>query len=216
MDAKGKLGELRRQIDAIDERLAPLFAERMEVSRRVAEVKGQNNMAVVDEPREQQVVDHAAALVPEDMRGETALLMRALLALSRERQRGLLFGGEEPLLPPPAEPRRGDVACAYQGVPGAWSEQALMKLFPDARREAMEFFEDVFVAVREGRADYGVVPIENSKTGAIGETYDLLRKYGCFVVGRTWVNIHHCHLAPGGVGLADVREVFSHPEGFKQ
>jgi chorismate mutase/prephenate dehydratase len=216
MDAKSKLDALRRRIDGIDDRLAPLFAERMEISRKVAEVKGANNMAVVDEVREQRVVDHAAALVPEGLRGEMSLLMRSLLALSRERQRGLLFGGEEPLLPPPREPRRDSLTCAYQGVPGAWSEQALIKLFPDAKREAMEFFEDVFVAVREGRADYGAVPIENSKTGAIGETYDLLRKYGCFVVGRAWMDIRQCLLAPEGVGLADVREVFSHPEGFKQ
>jgi chorismate mutase/prephenate dehydratase len=43
-----------------------------------------------------------------------------------------------------------------------------------------------------------------------------LRKYGCFIVGRTWVEIKHCLLAPAGAKLEDVREVISHPEGFKQ
>jgi chorismate mutase/prephenate dehydratase len=79
-----------------------------------------------------------------------------------------------------------------------------------------EFFEDVFLSVKEKRARYGVVPIENSQSGAIGETYDLLRKYGCFIVGRTWIDIHQCLLAPPGVALSDVREVLSHPEGFRQ
>jgi chorismate mutase/prephenate dehydratase len=80
----------------------------------------------------------------------------------------------------------------------------------------VEFFEDVFLAVKENRADYGVVAIENSQTGAIGETYDLLRKYGCFIVGRTWIDIKQCLLAPTGTSLHDIREVLSHPEGFKQ
>jgi chorismate mutase/prephenate dehydratase len=91
-----------------------------------------------------------------------------------------------------------------------------MKLFPEADRLSVEFFEDVFTAVKEKRADYGIVPIENSKTGAIGETYDLLRKFGCFIVDRTWIDIHQCLIAPEGTGLSDVREIFSHPEGFKQ
>jgi chorismate mutase/prephenate dehydratase len=142
--------------------------------------------------------------------------MRSILALSRERQRGVLFQNELPLLPPPRAAQRDDILCVYQGVPGAWSEQALMKLFPDATRQNVESFEDVFLAVKEKRARYGVVPIENSQTGAIGETYDLLRKYGCFIVSRTWVDIHHCLLAPKGTVLSDIREVYSHPEGFKQ
>jgi chorismate mutase/prephenate dehydratase len=111
---------------------------------------------------------------------------------------------------------RQDVVCAFQGTRGAWSEQALIKLFPNATRIPVEFFEDVFIAVKEKRANYGVIAIENSQTGAIGETYDLLRKYGCFIVGRTWTDIHHCLLAPAGTAINDVREVFSHPEGFKQ
>jgi chorismate mutase/prephenate dehydratase len=92
----------------------------------------------------------------------------------------------------------------------------LISLYPEAEKLAVSYFEDVFIAVREKRADYGIVPIENSTTGAIGETYDLLRKYGCFIVGRIWIEARQCLLAVPGTGLSDIREVFSHPEGFKQ
>ena len=79
-----------------------------------------------------------------------------------------------------------------------------------------ETFEDVFIAVKDKKTTYGVVPIENSQTGGIGEVHDLLRKYGCYIVGQTWVAVEHCLMAAPGTGLDDVREVFSHPEGFKQ
>ena len=216
MNSKERLKALRERIDNIDQRLLPLFKERMAASLEVAEVKMESNMPIQDEQREQEVVDRAVSLVNVELKGEATLLMRSILALSREHQRGKMFSGEVAMLPPAREPIRSNVTCAFQGVPGAWSEQALMKLFPEASRLPVEFFEDVFLAVKEKRVDYGVVAIENSQTGAIGETYDLLRKYGCFIVGRTWIDIRQCLLAPKGTTLSTLREVLSHPEGLKQ
>jgi chorismate mutase/prephenate dehydratase len=218
MDKNAQLNALRERIDEIDRQLVPLFKQRMDISLAAAEAKMAGNLPILDAEREQAVVDRAVALADENLRGEVTLLMRAIMALSRECQRHSLFRAELPLLPPPRKPlyRDKNIACAFQGVPGAWSEQALIKLFPDAERRAVEFFEDVFIAVKEKRADYGVAAIENSQTGAIGETYDLLRKYGCFIVGRTWMDIQQCLLAPPGTGLSDIREVLSHPEGFRQ
>ena len=216
MGTKEKLEELRERIDDIDGRLIPLFEERMDISLQAAKVKIGENMPIQDAAREQAVVDHAVSLAGAGLRGEVLLLMRTLIALSREYQRNKTRRSEMPLLPPPRKPILENAACTFQGVPGAWSEQALMKLFPNARRQSVEFFEDIFLSVKEKRSNYGVVAIENSQTGAIGETYDLLRKYGCFIVGRTWIDIHQCLLAPPGTVLSDVREVLSHPEGFKQ
>lgn len=216
MGWKEQLSDLRGRIDKIDEGLVGLFQQRMEVANQVAEIKGDNNLAILDQDREQEVVDRAAGLAGPALRGETALLYRTILGLSRERQRGVLFRQDLPLLPPPREPERVGIVCAYQGIPGAWGEQAAIQLFPRAERVNVEYFEDVFLAVKNGEARYGVVPIENSRTGAIGETYDLLRKYGCYIIGRTWVEIRQCLMAPEGVGLSDIREVLSHPEGFKQ
>lgn len=216
MENKELLGGLRVQIDEIDKKLIPLFTERMDIAAKVAEIKAENNLSILDESREREVSERAAALTSESLRGEATMLMRSIMSLSRGYQQRLLFRGGAPLLPPAREPAGEDTVCAYQGVPGAWSEQALMKLFPGAQRIAVEFFEDVFLAVKEKKARYGVIPIENSKTGAIGETYDLLRKYGCYIVGRTWIDIAQCLLAPEGTSLSDVREIFSHPEGFRQ
>ncbi len=213
---KAKLSTLRFHIDGVDAALMPLFKKRMEYVREVAQLKADNNLAIKDEAREEAVVANAQQAAGEELRAEAALFMRSLMSLSRMYQHRLLFASGAPLLPPPTPPARGSVTCAYQGVPGAWGEAAAAGLFPGASLTACGQFEDVFLAVKQKTARYGVVPIENSKTGAIGETYDLLRKYGCYIVRRTWVPIRQCLVGVPGAALADVREVHSHPEGFKQ
>jgi chorismate mutase/prephenate dehydratase len=216
MTGKEQLNALRGRIDEVDRQLIPLFKERMDISLEVAGVKMGSNMPIRDELREQQVVDRAVALANGELKSEITLMMRSIFALSREHQRSKMRHGEIPMLPPARDPARGNIVCAFQGVSGVWSEQAVIKLFPDAARLPVNLLEDAFLAVKEKRAAYGVVPIENTQTGAIGETYDLLRKYGCFIVGRTGIDIRQCLLAPAGTTLASVREVLSHPEDFKQ
>lgn len=213
---KEQMKELREEIDGIDAQLVPLFMKRMETAKKVAGLKCQNNLAVKDAAREQEIVDKALSGAEKGLQAETALLMRTIMALSSEYQHRLLFSSKTPLLPP-AQPRAtGNITCAYQGVPGAWGEQAAVQLFPNAEKVSNAYFEDVFLAVKNKAAHYGVVPIENSKTGAIGETYDLLRKYGCYIVGRTWLSIRQCLVGIPGTKTEDIREVLSHPEGLKQ
>ncbi|MDR2157014.1 MAG: chorismate mutase [Clostridiales Family XIII bacterium] len=214
MDAE--LKQYRDNIDEVDREIVRLFERRMHLAKEVGDYKREHNMSILDSTREQAIAERAADAVSGGLKGEVTLLMRALMALAREYQRSSQFGKEEPFLPPPATPKREGVHCVYQGAPGAWSEQAARKLFPGAELSAAAFFEDVFEAVKKERADYGVVAIENSQSGAIGETYDLLRKYGCYVVGRTWIDIKHCLIAKPGAALTGIREVYSHPEGFRQ
>ncbi|MDR1066018.1 MAG: chorismate mutase [Clostridiales bacterium] len=216
MEANEKLGPLRDRIDKIDDSLLSLIKKRNSAVEEVAAVKRDYNIPIFDADREWEIIDRVSSRVEDDMKADVSLLIRTIFALSKIRQRRALFTNEPPLLPPPRARKKDDVTCAFQGLPGAWSEHALAKLFPAAKRISGEYFEDIFIAVKNGTADYGVVAIENSQTGAIGETYDLLRKYGCFVVGRAWVEIKHCLMAPKGVKMSDIREVISHPEGFKQ
>jgi chorismate mutase/prephenate dehydratase len=215
MTGKEQLEVLRKQINEIDGKLIALFQERMYIAKETGEIKGMNNLAITDEAREQQVVNQAVALAGDDLKGEASMFMRSVIAISKEQQRKSLFPTDAPSLPPPRKPIRDHVVCAYRGIPGGWSEEALIKLFPEAGRLQTDLNEDVFLAVKDNRAHYGIAAIENSKTGAIGETYDLLRKYGCFIVGRTVINIQDCLLAREGVELSDIREVYSHPYGFR-
>lgn len=212
-----KLTAIRKEIDAVDSEILKLFARRMDLSDDIAVVKSENNISLMDTDREESIVKSAAEAVDSSYKGEAMTFMRSLIGLSKSRQRKKLFGkADEYYFPASRAPLQGDIGVAFQGVPGAWGEIACMQVFNNAKLIANENFEDVFVAVKDKQAAYGVVPIENSQTGGIGEVYDLLRKYGCYIVGQTWVHAQHCLMAVPGASIEDVREVFSHAEGFKQ
>lgn len=105
----------------------------------------------------------------------------------------------------------------YQGVAGAFSEQACQTFFSkDVDAIGYPEFEDVYVALNNGDIDYGVLPIENSSTGAINDNYDLIRKYGFYIVGETAVNVDQCLMGIQGTKLEDIQEVYSHPQGLAQ
>lgn len=217
MDSKQQISQVREDLDMIDGQMLDLFQKRMELIDKIAEIKRLGNIAITDEAREQIIVNSAVSMGKTELKGEIITFMRSLMGLSKLRQRKLLFDNtEEQLLPPPRTAPKENIAISYQGLPGAWGEQAAMQLFEGAKITGQESFEDVFSAVKNKKANYGVVPIENSRTGAIGEVYDLLRKYGCYIVGQTWVQVRHCLMAAPGTDIQDIREVFSHPEGFRQ
>ncbi|MDD3165757.1 MAG: prephenate dehydratase domain-containing protein, partial [Oscillospiraceae bacterium] len=77
-------------------------------------------------------------------------------------------------------------------------------------------FECVVSAVREGLGSYGVLPLENSSTGAISEVYDLLGKYGCYIVGEQTVHVEHALLGTQDATLDTICQVHSHEQGFFQ
>ena len=88
-----------------------------------------------------------------------------------------------------------------------------MKLFPDSEIDFYPDFSDVFEAVENGSADYGVLPIENSTAGDIRQTYDLLAKYNFYICKRTQIKINHCLAAKPG---ADIKTIYSHEQALKQ
>ncbi len=105
----------------------------------------------------------------------------------------------------------------FQGEPGAYSEMACRKVFgKDVNAVGLHGFQDTFLAMAEGRADYAVLPIENSSTGAIRQVYDLLESYSYFFVGETTVQIEHALLAVPGAKIENIKTVYSHEQGLFQ
>lgn len=105
---------------------------------------------------------------------------------------------------------------AYQGVPGAYSEMASRRLFPDCTTLPCETFDDVFAAVEKKKADCGVVPVENSLAGSIHQNYDLLVAHKLKIVGETYVRVQHALMALPGTKLSAIRAVRSHPQALAQ
>src|SRR2546428_195184 len=105
---------------------------------------------------------------------------------------------------------------AFQGEPGAYSEEALLLLHPGALSQPHREFRDVARAVREGRADLGILPIENSLVGSIATNFDLIAESGLAIVGEVVSAVHHCLLGVPGAGRAALRRVLSHPVALAQ
>ena len=205
-----ELQQLREEIDQIDRQMVELFRQRMAVTGQVGQYKLAHGLPVLDAARERQVLQDKARLVDGDLRPGVTTLFQTIMSISRRQQRDMTReGADNPGLPrfvqalsgvrtPVEHPR-----VVFQGVAGAYSEQACVNFFgEEVDATGLPQFEDAFVALKEGRADYAVLPIENSSTGAIRQIYDLLAQYDFFLVGeilhgdyKTLVNdqmLHSC------------------------
>ena len=106
---------------------------------------------------------------------------------------------------------------AYQGIRGAYSEAAIYRHY-GKKVEAIgcEMFDNVFDAVKKGKADYGLVPVENTIAGTIVENYDLLLKEDVFVVAEVFLKISHSLLSHKGNKLENIKKAYSHPHALHQ
>jgi prephenate dehydratase len=105
---------------------------------------------------------------------------------------------------------------AYQGEPGAFSEAAARQLDAAADPLPCRAFEDVFVAVTQGAADFGVLPIENSIGGSIHRNFDLLQQNELPIVAEVEVPVVHHLLALPDTAMENVRRIYSHPQALAQ
>lgn len=106
---------------------------------------------------------------------------------------------------------------AFQGEPGAFSQEAIFQTFgADTPTLPCHSFDDLFRAVAENRADLGMVPIENSTAGSINQSYDLLLDFDLTITREVILRVRHALLACDGVTAAEIRRVYSHPAALAQ
>lgn len=105
---------------------------------------------------------------------------------------------------------------AFQGEPGAYGEIAALDYFPKAKLLPAKSFQTVFEILESGKADFAVVPIENSIEGSINETYDLLLKTSMVVYGEIYQRIRHCLIANPGTSNSEITAAYSHPQALAQ
>ncbi|KAH8497939.1 hypothetical protein Peur_073204 [Populus x canadensis] len=116
----------------------------------------------------------------------------------------------------PAPMHGSQLRVAYQGVPGAYSEAAAGKAYPNCEAIPCDQFEVAFQAVELWIADRAVLPVENSLGGSIHRNYDLLLRHRLHIVGEVQLPVHHCLLALPGVRKEYVNRVISHPQALAQ
>ena len=106
---------------------------------------------------------------------------------------------------------------AFQGERGAYSEEAIIKRFGNSAEPVPRpQLRDVFEFVMGNNADLGLIPVENTIEGTVGQAWDLLMEYPLVVEGEVILRVLHCLIANHGVVMKDVRVVYSHPQALGQ
>lgn len=210
------LDDYRKEIDEIDKELTRLFEKRMEVVLKVAEYKKENNLPVFNRKREEEVVEKNVGYLKNKSYEEC---LREFFLSTMEISRSFQHSEIDIPYANYKACARGDKdsKVGFQGVKGSFSEEALLKYFGE-EKEAISYeeFEEVFKAINDGEIKYGILPIENSSTGAISEVYDLLKKYGFYIVGEEFIRIDQHLIGHKDSTIEEIDEIYSHTQGFEQ
>jgi chorismate mutase/prephenate dehydratase len=196
-DDDGKaLAPLRRQIDALDERLVELLNERARVVVEIGKVKQQTNSPIYAPDREKRVLDKVRKL------NKGPLPDRCLEAVYRELMSGS-FALEKPL------------RIGFLGPAGSFSHSAsVMKFGSSVDYVPLSDIPGVFEEVVRGHTDYGLVPVENSLHGGVIDTLDAFLSSSAKICAEVLMSVHHNIMAR--VPWDQVKTIYSKPEVFAQ
>lgn len=201
----GDLADIRKRIDALDDRILAAINERAALARNVGESKrkaqAQSDAGAAVEfyrpEREAEVLRRVVANNPGPLRNEEiARLFREIMSACLAQQ--------EPL------------KVAFLGPEGTFAQQAVLKHFGhSASAIPLPLIPDVFYEVQAGHADFGVVPVENSTEGSINHTLDMFVASPLKICGEIELRIHQ-NLMGKMRNLQEVRRVVSHQQSLAQ
>lgn len=212
-----KLEHCRKKIDEIDKQLTALFEERMNVVLDVTDYKRENNLPVLNREREKEIIEkNSGYLKNAHYRVPLKKFFMGIMNISKEFEYKKMRENVESI--PEVRLNGKQVKAGCYGGKGSFSEEALIRYFGDIIPDTYHYdeFEDVFRAIEKDKIEYGVLPIENSSTGAISQVYDLLTKYEFYIVGEKYIKINQHLIGHKDTNIDEVKEVYSHPQGFEQ
>ena len=190
------LDDIRKQIDSLDTELLDLLSRRADLVREVGVVKKREGLQIYAPEREdallRRLIEKNKGRLPEQsIRAIFREIMSAALALE------------------------DDLKIAYLGPEGTWTHQAAIKKFGHSvNYSAQPNFADVFDQVARRRADYGVVPIENSTEGAVSHTLDLFVDSPLHICAQIMMRIENGLMA--SIPREQIKTLYSHPQVFGQ
>ncbi len=218
------LSESRKRIDEIDEQIVKLFEDRMAIAKDVAEYKVNVGKEVLDRAREIDKLDAVEKLTHNEFnRAAIRELFEQFMSISRKYQYGLINKIKKDADDITGFERRETIdfskakTVSYFGVRGTYTQAAMEEVFGTEVKQTHEpTFGGVMRSVSDRRADFGVLPIENSSTGGVSANYDSILKYPNAIVGEHIMVIDQCLVGLPGITIDDIKTVYSHPQGLMQ
>jgi len=191
------LQDIRQDIDVIDEQLVALLSKRVELAQEVGRVKGQDNRPYFTPERERQIYEKLEIINPGPLQHrQLSAIFREIISAAR--------AAEKPLV------------AAFWGPAGTYTNLAAIQTFgASSSFQAEDSIQDVFRAVEHGKADYGVVPVENSVAGVVPETLDMFPQTNVKICAEVYIPIHH-HLLSIATSLSEVERVYAGPQPAQQ
>ena len=213
--------DLRNEIDQIDNQIVELYEKRMKIAEDVAEYKISVGKKVFDKERENQKLESLSAKAKSKFtKHGIRELFEQIMAMSRKKQYQLLteHGLTEDLGFEEVEQLDyKNSKIVFQGVEGAYSQLAMREYFGDnCDSYNVDTWKDAMEAIKNGHADYAVLPIENSSAGIVSENYDLMVEYNNYIVGEQIIKIDHCLVGNKDASIDDIEVVYSHPQALMQ
>ncbi len=216
------LGDIRVEIDQVDKEILNLFNKRMELACQVAEYKIATGKKVYDKEREDAKLEKLSSYVDDDFSEQAVKeLYTQIMSISRKKQfailqeRGVSFDTGFTQVD---KFDFSDAVVCFQGVQGAYSQLAMLAFFDDEMKDSfhVDLWRDAMEAISTGKADYAVLPIENSLAGSIEENFDLLSEYNVAIIGEQILKVDHALLGVKGATINDIKTVYSHPKAIAQ
>jgi len=187
-----ELEDLRIKIDAIDSELIRLLNERADLVHEVGTIKKQGGLEIYAPEREEKLLQNLIA------KNQGRLTEQSIRAIYREIMSSAMALEE-------------DLKIAFLGPEGTWTHQAAISKFGNSVGYAPQrSLDDVFDQVERKRADYGVVPIENTTEGAVSHTLDLFADSPLRICAQILMPIEH-HLLSNSP-LERIATIYSHPQ----
>lgn len=214
--------ELRAKIDEIDDKIAKLFNDRMNVAKAIGEEKAKSGTSVTDYSREKKIINRVAKQVDGDKISYAKQVYDVLFDVSKAYQTHYAdiaspLGEEIDRALERANtdfPVSASVAC--QGIEGAYSMLACDRLFKVSDTLYFKDWNGVFQAIEKGLCRYGILPIENSTAGSVNMVYDLILSHKFYIVRTVRLHVKHSLLAKKGTSLSSITEIFTHEQAASQ
>ncbi|PHM44604.1 prephenate dehydratase [Xenorhabdus mauleonii] len=209
------LVNLREQISSIDAELLDLLAKRRQLASSIAQTKLLDHRPIRDKNRERELLN--VLIAKGKNRGLDGFYITRLFQMIIEdsvlTQQALL---QQHLNQTPYDSAR----ITFLGPKGSYSHIAARQFAARHFNQLIECschkFADIFSLVEIGQADYGILPLENTSSGAINEVYDLLQHTPLSLVGEMTLPINHCLLVTEQTDISRIKTVYSHSQPFQQ